>query len=205
MSARYAALLVLQMSLVVLIGFAFAAGAAEPVKEPFGTTPDGVAVERYTLKNAKGVEIGVITYGARVTHILVPDRSGTMANVTLGFDTLDGYLKDNPYFGAIVGRYGNRIAKGEVHARRQDLHARRQQRRQHTCTAGSRASTSVVWTARALTGTTGAVGRADLRQPGRRGRLSRHAHGHGDLHADRRQRAAHRLRGDDRQGDAWST
>ena len=102
----------------MLIGFAFAADAAEPVKEPFGTTPDGVAVERYTLKNSKGVEVGVITYGARVTHILVPDRSGAVANVTLGFDTLDGYLKDNPYFGAIVGRYGNRIAKGQVHARR---------------------------------------------------------------------------------------
>jgi len=155
MSARYAALFILQMSLVVLIGFAFAAGAAEPVKEPFGTTPDGVAVERYTLKNAKGVEIGVITYGARVTHILVPDRSGTMANVTLGFDTLDGYLKDNPYFGAIVGRYGNRIAKGKftLNGKTYTLAVNNGPNALH---GGLRGFDKRVWAARAMTGINGA-------------------------------------------------
>jgi len=155
MSARYAALLILQMSLVVLIGFAFTANAAEPAKEPFGTTPDGVAVERYTLKNPKGVEIGVITYGARVTHILVPDRSGAMANVTLGFDTLDGYLKDNPYFGAIVGRYGNRIAKGKftLNGKTYTLAVNNGPNALH---GGLRGFDKRVWAARAMTGINGA-------------------------------------------------
>ena len=58
------------------------------------------------------MEADIITRGAVVTRLMVPDRSGTPGDVVLGFDTLDGYLKENPYFGAIVGRYGNRIAKG---------------------------------------------------------------------------------------------
>src|SRR5919109_4107235 len=83
-----------------------------PQKEPFGKTTGGVPIDRYVLKNAKGMEVDVITWGAIVTRIVVPDRSGAFADVALGFDTLDGYLKTHPYFGAIVGRYGNRIAKG---------------------------------------------------------------------------------------------
>ena len=80
--------------------------------EPFGKTTDGRPIDRYTLKNANGLEADVITWGGIVTRLLVPDRSGKPGDVVLGFDTLDGYLKQHPYFGAIVGRYGNRIAKG---------------------------------------------------------------------------------------------
>ena len=80
---------------------------------PFGKTRDGHAVELYTLTNAHGVEMHVITYGGIITSLKVPDRAGQIDDVVLGFDTLDGYLKDPPYFGAIVGRYGNRIAKGQ--------------------------------------------------------------------------------------------
>lgn len=78
----------------------------------YGKTAEGEEVTLYTLTNAKGMRATVTNYGARVVSLMAPDRTGAMADVVLGFDSLDGYLKDNPYFGAIVGRYGNRIAKG---------------------------------------------------------------------------------------------
>jgi aldose 1-epimerase len=79
---------------------------------PFGTMPDGKTVEVYTLTNNRGMEVRAITYGAIIQAIRVPDRSGQLADVTLGFDSLAGYLGDSPYFGAVVGRYANRIARG---------------------------------------------------------------------------------------------
>ena len=79
---------------------------------PFGTLSDGRAVTAYTLRNAAGMEVVAIDYGAIITHVRVPDTAGNFGDVALGFDTLDGYLSDPPYFGAIVGRYGNRIAAG---------------------------------------------------------------------------------------------
>jgi aldose 1-epimerase len=79
---------------------------------PFGRMPDGKAVEVYTLRNARGMQIRAITYGAIIQAISVPDRSGRMGDVTLGYDSLSGYLTDSPYFGAVVGRYANRIARG---------------------------------------------------------------------------------------------
>ena len=66
----------------------------------------------FTLTNAKGVEVRAITYGAIITSIRVPDRAGRFADIVLGFDSLEGYVKTHPYFGTIVGRYGNRIAGG---------------------------------------------------------------------------------------------
>jgi aldose 1-epimerase len=79
---------------------------------PFGRTPDGKAVEVYTLTNAGGMQVRAITYGAILQAIRVPDRSGRLADVTLGHDSLQGYLTASPYFGAIVGRYANRISRG---------------------------------------------------------------------------------------------
>ena len=81
-------------------------------RAPFGKMPDGTEIEAFTLKNTSGIEVRVITYGGIITSLRVPDRAGALADVVLGFDTLDGYLKGHPFFGAIVGRYGNRIAKG---------------------------------------------------------------------------------------------
>jgi len=81
-------------------------------KKAFGETADG-PVESYTLKNGNGMEVNILTYGAIVQSIKVPDRQGKIGDVTLGFDDLEGYLGEHPYFGAIVGRYGNRIAKGK--------------------------------------------------------------------------------------------
>jgi aldose 1-epimerase len=91
---------------------AFALVPDAPSKEAWGQTDDGRAVDRYTLTNAAGAEVDVITWGAIVTRIVVPDRTGKKDDVVLGFDTLAGYLGQHPYFGAVVGRYGNRIAKG---------------------------------------------------------------------------------------------
>ena len=84
-----------------------------PIKrEPFGKMPDGQPVERFTLTNAKGTVLQAISYGGIITSLRVPDRTGRFDDIVLGFDNLDGYLKDHPFFGAIIGRYGNRIAKG---------------------------------------------------------------------------------------------
>lgn len=81
-------------------------------KAPFGRLPDGTPVDGYTIRNAGGTSLHVITYGAIITSLRVADRRGRLDDIVLGFDSLDGYLKDSPYFGAIVGRYANRIAKG---------------------------------------------------------------------------------------------
>jgi aldose 1-epimerase len=82
--------------------------------EEFGTTPDGQEVERYTLTNTRGTRMRVLTYGAVVQSLEVPDRGGRLDNVVLGLDSLDGYVAaSDPYFGAVVGRYGNRIGDGE--------------------------------------------------------------------------------------------
>lgn len=81
-------------------------------REPFGITPSGEAVELLTLSNRNGVEIRVITFGATIVSLRVPDRDGTVGDIVLGHDSLAGYLTSSPYFGAVVGRYGNRIAKG---------------------------------------------------------------------------------------------
>jgi aldose 1-epimerase len=81
-------------------------------KAPFGTLPDGTAVDIYTLTNAHGLKVRIMTYGATIVSLELPDKNGALADCVLGYDALDGYLKSSPYFGAIVGRYGNRIAKG---------------------------------------------------------------------------------------------
>ncbi len=80
---------------------------------PFGLTPTGMAVDRYTLHNKHGMEASIATYGGIVTYLSAPDRHGHYADVVLGYDTLEGYLKNSPYFGALIGRYGNRIARGQ--------------------------------------------------------------------------------------------
>jgi aldose 1-epimerase len=81
--------------------------------KPFGKMKDGQAVTLYTLKNKKGTEMSVINYGGIIVSLKVPDKNGMMEDVVLGFDSLSDYLKDDPFFGALIGRYGNRIAKGK--------------------------------------------------------------------------------------------
>lgn len=79
---------------------------------PFGTTPAGDTVDLITLRSPGGIELDVMTYGATVTRLLAPDRDGVLADIVLGHEWLESYLAGTPYFGAIVGRYGNRIAGG---------------------------------------------------------------------------------------------
>ena len=87
-------------------------------KADFGKTPEGQAVEIYTLRNGKGAEARILTYGGIVQSLSMPDKNGKFADVVLGFNTLNGYvnptyLKGCPYFGALIGRYGNRIGAGK--------------------------------------------------------------------------------------------
>jgi aldose 1-epimerase len=81
-------------------------------KTNFGRTPDGQQAELYTVRNSHGVVAKITNYGGILTELWMPDRHGETANVVLGFGSLDGYLAGHPYFGATVGRYANRIAKG---------------------------------------------------------------------------------------------
>lgn len=82
-------------------------------KQDFGKTPDGVPVELYTLTNGRGMQTRIMTYGGTVVSLTAPDRQGNFADVVLGMDDLAGYLKGVPYFGALIGRYGNRIGHAQ--------------------------------------------------------------------------------------------
>ena len=107
------------MALAVLFG-----GCAEPATAPrveqeaFGVTPEGDSVDVYTVTNANGSSMRVTNYGGIILSLRVPDRDGTVEDVVLGFDSLEAYTREsyrqaNPYFGALIGRYGNRIDEGE--------------------------------------------------------------------------------------------
>jgi len=79
---------------------------------PFGTLPNGDSVSLYTLTNPHGMEVQITNYGGIIVSLKVPDRTGALGDVVLGYDSLAEYVRNSPYFGAIVGRYGNRIARG---------------------------------------------------------------------------------------------
>jgi aldose 1-epimerase len=81
-------------------------------RELYGTTPEGAKIDCFTLTNSGGLSAKVITYGCILTSLRMPDKYGKTGEITLGFDTLEGYLADQPYFGALVGRFANRIAGG---------------------------------------------------------------------------------------------
>src|SRR5712692_910765 len=94
---------------VILIAAAITMNAA--TRADFGTMPDGTAVHIYTLTNRNRVEARITDYGGIIVSLKAPGRSGALADVVLGFDSLSGYLSNpGPYFGALIGRYGNRIA-----------------------------------------------------------------------------------------------
>ena len=88
------------------------ADAQKITRADFGKTPDGQSVELFTLTNGMGTEAKITNYGGIVVSLSVPDRNRKFADVVLGFSDLESYLKGHPYFGTIIGRYGNRIAKG---------------------------------------------------------------------------------------------
>ena len=82
-------------------------------KKPFGVTKDGIDINQYILKNANGMQITVINYGGIITSWKAKDRDGSYEDIVLGFDNLSDYESSSPYFGALIGRYGNRIKKGK--------------------------------------------------------------------------------------------
>ena len=81
-------------------------------REPFGRLPDGEESALYTLCAENGLCVSITNYGGTITSILAPDREGALGDVVLGYDTLDGYLTGRSYFGASIGRFGNRINRG---------------------------------------------------------------------------------------------
>ena len=103
----------LLIALLVITSTTLALAQAKITKASFGTTPAGEQVDLYTLRNLKGMEAKITNYGGIVVSLTAPNRKGDMADIVLGFNDLESYLtRNNPYFGAIIGRYGNRIGKG---------------------------------------------------------------------------------------------
>jgi len=105
----------------VVAWFVFGAGRGEAQmavkagveREAFGKLEGGTVIEAFTLRNSRGASARVMTYGATLTNLWMPDRKGVLGDVVLGFDDLKGYLGDHPHFGGIIGRFANRIAKGK--------------------------------------------------------------------------------------------
>ena len=102
----------LLLALAPLLLGGVSAGADGIARAPFGTLPGGAPVERLTLTNARGMAVSIITYGAAIQSVIVPDRAGRPADVALGHARLEDYLAHPQYFGATVGRVANRIAQG---------------------------------------------------------------------------------------------
>jgi aldose 1-epimerase len=105
-------LLILAVSCLLLSCTETKQGTPKMTREPFGQTPDGTPVDMFTLHNAQGMTMRIITYGGIVTSLTAPDRAGQFSDIVLGYDSLASYVRSSPYFGALIGRYGNRIAKG---------------------------------------------------------------------------------------------
>ncbi len=88
---------------------------------PFGELPDGKHVQLFTLVNDNGIEVGILDYGGTIVSLVTPDRDGSVDDIVLGFDNLDQYLSESPFFGCLVGRFANRIAGGKFQLGRHQL------------------------------------------------------------------------------------
>jgi len=103
---------ILLLLILILTTAAAAHAQANLTKHTFGKTADGQNVDLYTIRNSRGFEAKITNYGGILVSLKVPDRNGKFDDVVLGFNDFNSYIKNDPYFGAIIGRYGNRIAKG---------------------------------------------------------------------------------------------
>lgn len=139
----------LSAAIALCLAAAIAYAQAGVTKNSFGKTPAGEDVDIYTLRNNKGVEAQITNYGGIVVSLKAPDRNGAMGDVVLGFSDFEQYLKNDPYFGAIIGRYGNRIAKGrfKLGGTEYKLAVNNGENHLH---GGIKGFDKVVWTAREL-------------------------------------------------------
>ncbi len=158
-------------------------------------------VEVFTLANAHGLEVRAINYGGIITSIRTPDRAGRFDDIVLGVDRLDDYRERTPYFGAIIGRYGNRIAKGRFTLDGTSYTLATNDGPNHLH-GGLKGFDKAVWHAEPFEQGGSRGRRVHARQPGRRRGLSGPPEREGHLHAHRSRRARDRLRGDDRRADA---
>jgi aldose 1-epimerase len=118
-------------------------------KESFGKLPDGTPIDLYTLTNANGIEMKVMTYGGIVTSLKTPDRNGQLGDIVLGYDNLQGYLDKSPYFGALIGRYGNRIGNAQFTLNGKTYNLPKNDG-DNTLHGGNKGFDKVVWKARSL-------------------------------------------------------
>jgi Galactose mutarotase and related enzymes len=116
---------------------------------PFGRSPDGTAVDLYRLTNRHGLRSAITNYGGIVVSLLVPDRDGKLGDIVLGYDTLAEYVAKSPYFGCLVGRYGNRIAKGQFKLDGQTYSLAKNDGENHLH-GGKQGFDKVVWAAKAI-------------------------------------------------------
>lgn len=137
-------------ALLLGVGVLAVHAATKVSQADFGKTRDGVAIQIYTLTNTKGMEARITNYGGIVVSLKVPDRGGALGDVVLGHDSLDGYLDNpGPFFGALIGRYGNRIG----HARFTldgKVYTLAKNDGENTLHGGTRGFDKVVWTPREL-------------------------------------------------------
>ena len=177
-------------ALGLLAGQSVPAEAANITKEPYGTLADGRAVEIYTMTAARGMSVRFLSYGGVITEMNVPDRSNRVGNVVLGFSSLADYVDKSGgggiYFGALIGRYANRIAKGRftLDGRTYSLAVNNGPNALH---GGIEGFDKQIWEVEPASRGARRQCHALLHQQGRRGRLSRHALRAGHLHPDRRQ------------------
>jgi aldose 1-epimerase len=122
-------------------------GNSNVKQQAFGKLADGTPIELYTLSNGKGMEARVMTLGATVVSLTAPDKAGKYADVVLGMDSVDGYVKGVPYFGAIVGRYGNRIGHAQFTLEGNTYHTPKNDG-DNTLHGGIKGFDKRVWTAR---------------------------------------------------------
>ena len=123
-------------------------------EKPFGNF-NGEAITAYTITNPSGMQVSIINYGGTITKLMTKDKAGNLGDVVLGYDSLSGYLqKGNPYFGALIGRYGNRIAKGKftLDGKQYTLAVNNGPNALH---GGLKGFDKVVWTAKKLSGNNG--------------------------------------------------
>jgi len=153
-------LLGLTAILVVAVSSLYAAGPQsterQMTRDKFGSPINGKQVEKFTLTNTKGMQVVLTNYGATLVSLRAPDRKGKFADVVLGYDNVEGYANGTAFLGAIVGRYGNRIAKGKfsLEGKQYTLAINNPPNHLH---GGPHGFSTVVWTPQVLPGNTGVI------------------------------------------------